>query len=48
MRGEPGSLNSKRGSGLNLFNTKYYEGVYTGHAVPGTLRAVQLTTELKF
>ncbi|MCX7893499.1 MAG: TonB-dependent siderophore receptor [Burkholderiales bacterium] len=33
---------------LNLFNARYYEGVYQGHTVPGTLRAVQLTLELRY
>ena len=33
---------------LNLFNARYYEGVYQGHVVPGTLRAVQLTLELRY
>jgi catecholate siderophore receptor len=32
----------------NVFNKKYYEGVYSGHVVPGTLRTVLLTAELKF
>ncbi len=33
---------------LNVFNKKYYEGVYQGHTVPGALRSVQLTGEFKF
>jgi catecholate siderophore receptor len=33
---------------LNLFNAHYYEGVYQGHVVPGTLRALQLTLELRY
>ncbi|WP_205609603.1 TonB-dependent receptor [Noviherbaspirillum galbum] len=33
---------------FNLFNEKYYEGVYTGHVLPGTPRAVQLTLGTKF
>jgi catecholate siderophore receptor len=33
---------------FNLFDEEYYEGVYRGHAVPGTTRAAQLTTEFKF
>ena len=33
---------------LNLFNQKYYEGVYAGHVVPGTRRAVQLSGEFRF
>jgi catecholate siderophore receptor len=33
---------------LNLFNARYYEGVYQGHTVPGTLRAAQLTLELRY
>jgi catecholate siderophore receptor len=33
---------------LNLFNEKYYEGVYTGHVMPGTSRALQLTLTTKF
>lgn len=33
---------------LNLFDKPYYEGVYQGHVIPGTLRAVQLTLEMKY
>ena len=36
---------------LNLFNVlneKYYEGVYTGHVLPGTSRAMQLTLSTQF
>jgi catecholate siderophore receptor len=33
---------------LNLFDRDYYEGVYQGHAVPGTKRSAQLTGEVKF
>lgn len=33
---------------LNAFDKQYYEGVYQGHSVPGTLRATQLTLEYKF
>ena len=35
---------------LNVFNKRYYESVYDngGHVVPGTERAVQLTTTFKF
>ena len=33
---------------LNLLNKTYYEGVYTGHVLPGNKRAVQLTLELKY
>ncbi len=33
---------------LNAFNTRYYEGVYQGHSVPGTLRMTQFTLEYKF
>jgi catecholate siderophore receptor len=33
---------------FNLFNTKYYEGVYSGHSVPGTTRSAQLTLSTKF
>jgi catecholate siderophore receptor len=33
---------------LNLFDAAYYEGVYAGHTVPGTRRAVQLLAKLKF
>ncbi|WP_424193497.1 TonB-dependent receptor [Ampullimonas aquatilis] len=33
---------------LNLFNTRYYEGVYQGHVVPGTTRMAQLTVGVKF
>ncbi|TFV92221.1 TonB-dependent siderophore receptor [Oxalobacteraceae bacterium OM1] len=33
---------------FNLFNEKYYEGVYTGHVMPGTPRAAQLTLTTKF
>ncbi|MGL4577066.1 MAG: TonB-dependent receptor, partial [Burkholderiaceae bacterium] len=33
---------------LNLLNKDYYEGVYTGHVIPGTKRAVQLTLATRF
>jgi len=33
---------------LNLFDDDYYEGVYAGHAVPGTKRALQLTFSATF
>lgn len=33
---------------FNLFDKKYYEGLYTGHTVPGTPRAAQLTATVKF
>ena len=35
---------------LNVFNKRYYESVYEngGFTVPGTERAFQLTTTLKF
>ena len=35
---------------LNLFDTRYYESIYDngGHVVPGTERAVQVTTRFKF
>jgi catecholate siderophore receptor len=33
---------------FNLFDKKYYEGVYTGHVMPGTPRAAQLTLTAKF
>lgn len=33
---------------FNLFNRKYYEGVYAGHVVPGTTRTAQLTLATKF
>jgi len=33
---------------LNLFDKKYYEGVYAGHVLPGTERAMQLTLTTKF
>lgn len=33
---------------INAFNVDYYEGVYTGHVLPGTSRAVQVTLRLKF
>ncbi len=33
---------------LNLFDKKYYEGVYTGHVLPGTPRAVQVTFSTRF
>ncbi|QLG87343.1 TonB-dependent siderophore receptor [Chitinibacter bivalviorum] len=32
----------------NLFNTKYYEGLYQGFAVPGTTRAARVTVGYKF
>lgn len=33
---------------FNRFNEKYYQGVYTGHVLPGTPRAVQVTLTTKF
>jgi catecholate siderophore receptor len=33
---------------FNLYNKKYYEGVYTAHTTPGTPRAFQVTGTLKF
>jgi catecholate siderophore receptor len=33
---------------FNLFNQKYYEGVYAGHVVPGTTRTAQLTLSTTF
>lgn len=33
---------------FNLFDRKYYEGVYSGHAVPGTSRTAQLRLEYEF
>jgi catecholate siderophore receptor len=33
---------------FNLFNQKYYEGIYSGHVVPGTTRTAQLTVSTKF
>jgi catecholate siderophore receptor len=33
---------------LNAFDRKIYEGVYSGHVVPGTKRAAQLSATLKF
>lgn len=33
---------------FNLFNEKYYEGIYTGHTLPGTPRSAQLTLTAKF
>ena len=33
---------------FNLFNRRYYEGVYAGHIVPGTDRVAQLTLSTKF
>ena len=32
----------------NLFNRKYYEGIYAGHILPGTPRAYELTLTAKF
>ena len=32
----------------NLANTDYYEGVYSGHVVPGTKRSVQVSMNVKF
>lgn len=32
----------------NLANTDYYEGVYAGHVVPGTKRAIQVAMNVKF
>ncbi len=33
---------------FNLFDEKYYEGIYSGHVLPGTPRAAQLTVSTKF
>ena len=33
---------------FNLFNRRYYEGVYAGHIIPGTDRVAQLTLSTKF
>ncbi|MES2831462.1 MAG: TonB-dependent siderophore receptor [Pseudomonadota bacterium] len=33
---------------FNLFDEKYYEGVYSGHVLPGTPRTAQLTVSTKF
>lgn len=33
---------------FNLFDKKYYEGVYAGHVVPGTPRAAQVTFSTRF
>jgi catecholate siderophore receptor len=33
---------------FNLFNQKYYEGIYAGHVVPGTTRTAQLTLSTTF
>ena len=33
---------------FNLFDRKYYEGVYSGHVVPGTTRSAQLRLEYGF
>lgn len=33
---------------LNLTDIDYYEGVYQGHVIPGTRRAIQATVKLKF
>ncbi|RCS58700.1 TonB-dependent siderophore receptor [Parvibium lacunae] len=33
---------------FNLLNKDYYEGLYTGHTVPGTKRAAQVTFGVKF
>jgi catecholate siderophore receptor len=33
---------------FNLFNRRYYESVYSGHVVPGTERAAQLSWLFKF
>lgn len=33
---------------FNLFDRRYYEGVYSGHAVPGTSRSAQLRLEYGF
>jgi catecholate siderophore receptor len=33
---------------LNVLNEDYYEGVYQGHVIPGTKRAVLLTARLKY
>ncbi len=32
---------------FNLLNERYYEGIYTGHVVPGTTRAAQVTVSVK-
>ena len=32
----------------NLFNRKYYEGVYTGHVLPGTSRSAEVSLVAKF
>ena len=33
---------------FNVFNRRYYEGVYAGYIVPGTDRTAQLTLSTKF
>lgn len=33
---------------LNVFDERYYEGLYTGHTVPGAARTVRLTVETDF
>jgi len=33
---------------FNLFNENYYEGVYSGHVVPGTTRTALVSLELKY
>lgn len=33
---------------LNLFDTEYYEGVYSGHVIPGQARSVQLSFDYRF
>jgi catecholate siderophore receptor len=33
---------------FNLFNKRYFESVYSGHAIYGTSRAVQVTFTAKF
>lgn len=35
-------------NGLNLANEKYYDGLYSGHTLPGAERTIQATVELKF
>ena len=32
----------------NLFNRKYYEGVYTGHVLPGAGRTAEVSLVAKF
>lgn len=35
-------------NGFNLSNAKVYEGVYTGHVVPGVMRSFQLTVGYRY